>query len=322
MPFLHPPTFLKPLRQASAMQQSLVKDFGPASMSQSSMPDLPPMLLLAFLALTARFHPTLIAHHSPATANKPSNPRVASEYYAAAAKAKLIGKDGDEIGTPEIERVHALLMLTLHDWGNCEGAKAWMSLGSALRYAQLLGLQYEDALDDQPFALSQKLRLEPAQVVSNGSSWDTSNSSDAFIEQEIRRRTYWSIFVMDRYLSSGKYRPHMVHAHDLHIQLPSSERAFLFGEKVRTLMLGEEEHGPGRAEFETPRRYSDLAHTNGEQHWSPAVPRESPRVKEEDKDGELGRWEVGPDEGLNSRFVKALELFGKLVKWTCSGGRR
>ncbi|MBE7182452.1 MAG: fungal specific transcription factor domain-containing protein, partial [Terriglobus roseus] len=182
--------------------------------------------------------------------------------------------------------------------------------------------QFEDELDDQPFALSQKLRLEPTQVVSNGSSWDTGSQSDAFIEREIRRRTFWSIFVMDRYVSSGKYRPHTIHAQDVHIQLPSSERAFLFGEKVRTLKLGEEEHPTGRSEVETPRRYTDFAHTNGEQHWSPSIARESPRVKDEDRDSELGRWEVGTDEGLTSRFVKALELFGKLVKWACAGGRR
>lgn len=126
---------------------------------------------------------------------------------------------------------------------------------------------------------------------------------------------------MDRYLSSGKYRPQMLHAHELRIQLPASERAFLFAEKVRTLMLGEEDRsvsGPGRAEVQNQRQQSVMLGTTGtpEPNMAP-----SPRSTSRDEE-EKGRLEVGSDEGLISRYVKILEIYGKVVKWSCAGGRR
>lgn len=319
MPFLHPPTFLRPLRQANAAQQY---DTTPGG--APVLPDLSPVLLLSFLALTARHHPVLIAHHSPPSSSRPSNPRIASEYYAAAAKSRLAGNLGDSLGTTDIERLQALLMLALFDWSNCQGAKAWISLGVALRYAQLLGLQYEDELDDQPRALSLKVKSEAAQIVPESGSWETTGKSDTFVEREVRRRIFWSCFIMDRYLSSGKYRPQMVQVQDVRIQLPSSERAFLFGERVRTLMLDEDANHPGRGGVDSLKRGSDMPYQNGERSWASSPMNRLPQFKQEDNatEAEKGRWEVGPDEGLTSRFVKVLDIYGKLVKWTCAGGRR
>ncbi|KAJ9667435.1 hypothetical protein H2201_002303 [Coniosporium apollinis] len=117
----------------------------------------------------------------------------------------------------------------------------------------------------------------------------------AFIEQEIRRRTFWSCFAMDRYLSSGKYRPQMLNVNDLQVQLPSSERAFLFGEKVRTLQLGEELNDmTGKVEAENQRRSSMPLGVN----------------REGSGNEENGRWEVGVDEGALSRYLKILDLYG------------
>ncbi|KAK5003346.1 hypothetical protein LTR60_006859, partial [Cryomyces antarcticus] len=87
--------------------------------------------LLAFLALTARFHPVIIAHHSPATSTRPSNPIVASEYYANAANARVAGSYDDNLGALDVERIQALLMLGLHEWGMCRGARAWITVGVA-----------------------------------------------------------------------------------------------------------------------------------------------------------------------------------------------
>lgn len=329
MPFLHPPMFLKPLRQASVIQPPN-KEFGQTPPDSNVLPPYSPMLLLAFLALTARYHPQLVAHHSPPSASRPSNPRIASEYYAAAAKSRLAGNLGDGLGTPEIERVQSLMMLALFDWSNCQGAKAWVSIGVALRYAQILGLQYEADLDDQPLALNHSMQEEAHQlgVKANGKIWESGEKGDAFIDLEVRRRTFWSCFVMDRYMSSGKFRPQMINARDVRIQLPSSERTFLFGERVRTLLLSDGlDDVEGRAEVETQRRYSEAPHhLNGDKRTSPPS-RGSPTFSKinheaDEHDAEKGRWEVGPDEGITSRFVKVLDLYGKLIKWSCRGGRR
>ncbi|KAK3058391.1 hypothetical protein LTR53_020441, partial [Teratosphaeriaceae sp. CCFEE 6253] len=100
---------------------------------------------------------------------------------------------------------------------------------------------------------------------------------------------------MDRYLSSGKYRPQMLHAHELRIQLPASERSFLFAEKVRTLMLGEENRAvAGRAEVQNHRHASVMLGTSETPERSTTW---SPR-DQKDNDEESGRLEVGADEGL------------------------
>lgn len=306
LPFLHPPTFLKPLRQFAS----------PVGSTDAPTKVCPPgsqLLLLAFLALTARFHPTLVDLHSPATCNRPSNPIVAAEYYASAAKAHVAGNSGDGLGMASLDRAHSLLMLGLHEWGMCRGSKAWVMVGVAVRIVQVLGLQYEEDLDDMPLSCSKAFSLESSLLGVKPVRQDSKpvhGKSDAFVEQEIRRRTFWSCFIMDRMLSSGKYRPQMLHVADVRVQLPSSERAFLFAEKVRTLLLGEGmEAVASRSEVEHQRRASVILSQGKD---------DSRRSSDED----LGRWEVGQDEGALSRYVKALDLYGKFVKWSCAGGRR
>ncbi|KAL9097063.1 MAG: hypothetical protein Q9165_001027 [Trypethelium subeluteriae] len=83
------------------------------------------------------------------------------------------------------------------------------------------------------------LGIEAQQLGIKAEKLTRTKQSDAFVEQEIRRRTFWSCFIMDRYLSSGKYRPQMLSVKDLRIQLPSSEKAFLFGEKARLKTEGD-----------------------------------------------------------------------------------
>ena len=317
LPFLHPPTFLKPLRQAGMQPPS--NNSSSSNANAAVRPPASPEFLLAFLALTARFHPKLIAHHSPATSTRPSNPLIASEYYASAAHERSLNTWADN-RVVDIERIQLTLMLGLHEWGMCRGGKAWLIIGVAIRAAQAIGLQYELDLDDEPMSRSRALGCEAERLgIASGrknSNGDAIVSEEAFIQQEVRRRTFWSCYIMDRYLSSGKYRPQMLHANELRIQLPASERSFLFAEKVRTLMLGEEEHMVGRAEVQTQRQQSVMIGNGNTPERDPVL---SPRREGED---EKGRLEVGADEGLVSRYVKILEIYGRVVQWSCAGGRR
>ncbi|KAF2460968.1 fungal-specific transcription factor domain-containing protein [Lineolata rhizophorae] len=332
LPFVHPPTFLKPLRQGTL--HSHQNDYGTPSQDRPSpapMPPGSPPLLLSFLALTARFHPQLVAYHSPSSVGRPSNPLAASEYYCAAARSRLSGTAGDAMGSPTLERCQAFLMLGLHEWGMCRGVKAWIAVGIAIRSAQVLGLQFERDLDDEPMARSFALSSEAEHmgIAPSKSASQAFGKSEAFIEQEIKRRTFWSCFLMDRYLSSGKYRPQMLSVKDLRVQLPSSDRAFHFGEKVRTLLLNEEsEEVAGRAEIQSVRQATRLLgssagassrSSNADANGGFTNPFADSQSKE---DEENGRWEVGPDEGVLSRYVKLVDLYGRIVRWSCSGGRR
>jgi len=319
----------------SSVPQS--QDFGIAQQGTSPpnplLPPAHPLLLLGFLTLTARFHPQLVAHHSPSSSTRPSNPLIASEYYAAALRARMTGTFGEGLGHPHLARAQALAMIAMHEWGNCEGAKAFISLGVAVRYAQLLGLQYQDDLDDEPQARS--LAVSPNLSRSKGIDHEVAglgsgDDGDAFIEQEIRRRTFWSCFILDRYLSSGKHRPQMLRISDLRLQLPSSDRAFLFGVKVRTPLLTEDlDDGEARAGIQASRRISLLlAESNGDAHHGAGHSASSPgsyRNQESGHDADESRevrWETGPNEGAVSRYIKAIELYGRIAHWSCAGGRR
>ncbi|KAH7378529.1 hypothetical protein BKA64DRAFT_750261 [Cadophora sp. MPI-SDFR-AT-0126] len=136
MPFLHPPTFRKRMRQVSFPRDPCSKT--------TSDPQDGYLLLLGVLTLTARFHPDLIAYHSKSS--QPSDPLVASEYYATALASafKLTGRG---LTSPSLDSIQALLMLGLFEWGQDKGMRAWVYVGTAIRLAQSLGLAYEDDPD-------------------------------------------------------------------------------------------------------------------------------------------------------------------------------
>ncbi|KAI9797455.1 MAG: hypothetical protein M1833_005495 [Piccolia ochrophora] len=334
LPFLHPPSFLQPLQERSASGFAPTKEA--KELPQYESPASSTLIKLALLCLTARFHPQLAAHHSPATSSQPTNPVVASENYAAALKARLAGSSGDLVSLPSLERIQALLMLGLHEWGMCRGITAWLYVGVAVRMSQAMGLQFEVELDDEPLALSsamsneaQYLGVRPKRHIAQRRA---TLAAEDFVQQEIRRRTFWSCFLMDRYLSSGKYRPQMVNVKDLRIQLPSSDRAFLFGERVHTLLLGEESQG-NQPRHERPQtgRTVDSSIVSEEGSLCDPTTNEVPRGRDRDNHiGEQGsrargddaRWEVGPTEGCLSRVVRIVEIWGRIAKWSCAGGRR
>lgn len=183
-------------------------------------------------------------------------------------------------------------------------------------------MQFENDLDDMPQARSMALSTEAKHL---GLNPETAGSKlaavrgEAFIEQEVKRRTFWSCFIMDRYLSSGKYRPQILTVHELRIQLPSSDRAFLFGEKVRTELLSKEIDdlaSRSEAQGEQMTIASRGAHEYSHSHPSPSLG----APQRDEREGL--RWEVGTSEGVISRFIKALDLYGRIVKWSCAGGRR
>jgi hypothetical protein len=294
----------------------------PTSGASDARPPGSEDFLLAFLALTARFHPLLVAHHSPATASRPSNPLIASEYYANCANERQITLwPEQENHTNMIEGIQAGLMLGLHDWGMCRGHRAWMRVGVCIRSAQSMGLQYEKDLDDEPNSRSFALDVEAERMGINTDRMNLSNATtsdmDENIAQEVRRRTFWSCYIMDRYLSSGKYRPQMLFAPLLRTQLPASDRSFAFGEKVRTLMLNDlDGNGVNRAEVQSHRQA--MLNTGHQTEAADALSPNSMQDSETDK----GRLQAGVDEGLLSRYIKILEIYGKVVQWSCAGGRR
>ncbi|KAF2401550.1 hypothetical protein EJ06DRAFT_395846 [Trichodelitschia bisporula] len=305
LPFIHHPTFLKQLRQLTPAGE--VVDFNsPRPDRGSTMPPAPDFWLLGFLALTAKFHLLLVTHHSPRSATRPSNPLIASHYYASACRVRL-AMAASEDAPPDLHRIQALQMLAFHDWMSDQGLKAWSGTGTALRYAQSLGLHIEASLDDEPDARCVPLHYDPPDF-GGESRRSSSVTSIAFIESEVARRTFWSVFIFDRALSNSKYRPSVVHPVDVHVQLPSSEQTFTFGRAVRTACIVDKRGGHGT---------NGSAKVEGEPGHS-----RSKSLSHEPTDEGGVPWEQGPNEGVVSRYVKAIDLYGKILLYADWGGRK
>ncbi|KAL2846773.1 fungal-specific transcription factor domain-containing protein [Aspergillus pseudodeflectus] len=293
-----------------------------------------PLIPLGVLALTARFHPQLVAYHSPSSPGNPSNPVLASEYYATALRSRLAGVDGASLAVQDLTRVQALLMLALHEWGMCRGKSAWLYVGMAIRLSQAMGLPFELENDvfsrDAPPPRSPALKIEADMFgIRHRPTEQKEQTSDDEIAQETKRRTFWACFILDRCLSSGKYRPRMIRVKELGIQLPS-DNAFAFGERVRTSRLNEpaarrpQSFGSQGVQIPSIRQsiggFGDekLVQHNGSdgRPWSP-VSRRKDSAEEE-----IERWEIGADESVLSRVIRITRVWGSIAKWSCAGGRR
>lgn len=336
LPFLHPATFLGQIRQLStpAPPPPAAPMDGQDARSTANKTDPSASLIpLGVLALTARFHPPLVAYHSPASPGHPSNPLAASEYYATALRSRLAGLDGASLAMPDLSRVQALLMLALHEWGMCRGKSAWVYVGMAIRLAQAMGLPFELENEFPPREMSRSspgLKTEADHFGLPRRAEPKELTSDDIIAQETKRRTFWACFILDRCLSSGKYRPRMIRVKELGIQLPS-DNAFAFGERVRTARLNEptvrrpQSFGAQGVQIPSIRQsiggFGDekLPAANGTpdgKAWSPISRRKD--SSEEDVD----RWEVGAEESVLSRVIRIIRIWGSIAKWSCAGGRR
>ncbi|KAJ5585479.1 uncharacterized protein N7459_005279 [Penicillium hispanicum] len=334
LPFLHPATFLSQIRQLSTPAPLAVAplDGQDAPRNPSSKDPSSSLIPLGVLTLTARFHPPLVAYHSPASPGHPANPIDASEFYATALRSRLAGLDGASLAVPDLARVQALLMLALHEWGMCHGKSAWVYVGMAIRLAQAMGLPFELENEVPPRDTSHSspgLKAEADHFGLPRRVEFKEQTSDDIIAQETKRRTFWACFILDRCLSSGKYRPRMIRVKELEIQLPS-DNAFAFGERVRTARLNEPtvrrppSFGAQGMQIPSIRQslgFGDekLPTTNGTpdgKAWSPIS-----RRKDSSED-DVDRWEVGAEESVLSRVIRIIRVWGGIAKWSCAGGRR
>ncbi|KAJ5123587.1 Transcription factor [Penicillium atrosanguineum] len=331
LPFLHPATFLGQIRQLSTPAPVSMDGQDPTRLAAKLDPSAS-LIPLGVLALTARFHPPLVAYHSPASPSHSSNPLSASEYYATALRSRLAGLDGASLAVPDLARVQALLMLALHEWGMCRGKSAWVYVGMAIRLAQAMGLPFELENEFSPREMSRSSPGFKAEVIFGlpRRAEMKEQTSDDVISQETKRRTFWACFILDRCLSSGKYRPRMIRVKELGIQLPS-DNAFAFGERVRTARLNEptarrpQSFGSQGVQIPSIRQslggFGDdkMPATNGTpdgKSWSPIS-----RRKDSSED-DVDRWEVGAEESVLSRVIRIIRIWGSIAKWSCAGGRR
>ncbi|KAL9045434.1 MAG: hypothetical protein Q9214_001515, partial [Letrouitia sp. 1 TL-2023] len=174
----------------------------PSFMQRLRAGTVPPVLVLAVCAIAARFS----THPQFDTNDKDERTFLRGEEWAAPARdiaLKLYDK-------PNITILTVLLILGLHEFGTCQGGRSWMFGGMAMRMAYALQLHREMDKDQ----LDRKSNKDP---------------KFSAIDGEIRRRTMWSCFLMDRFNSSGTERPTCGSEEHIKVQLPIKESYFQMG---------------------------------------------------------------------------------------------
>jgi hypothetical protein len=172
-PLLHKPSFMRKLAQGK----------------------VPPVLVLAMCAISARFS---------------THPQLRTE--PCFLRGDTWGERAREIAlkrydAPNITILIVYLLLGLHEFGTCQGGRSWMFGGMAQRMAYALQLHKENEYDP----LVSEAERKPLSAT----------------DREIRRRTMWSCFLMDRFNSSGTDRPLFVHEQYIEVQLPVKEHLYL-----------------------------------------------------------------------------------------------
>jgi hypothetical protein len=255
-----------------------------------------PGLLLAFLTQTVRYHPDLVAHHG-------SKPTAAAEFFANATERCVKLTPGE----PSLEHIQTLLFLGFHRWTALTGSAGWLLIRSAGAHAQCLGYHIDEerewtAVRDRKKRLRERNQKTDAKIQHNALA-----QQENFLDCEIQRRTFWSCFLMDRWMSCGKRRPQLFDVHDIETQLPCSDIAFMNGQTVRTRMLGESDEAYARRRQDEDARRSDID-GNSDHHEGVAI--------------DTVQWEVGKDEGELSLYIQGTDCFGKISNWSNKGGRR
>ncbi len=145
--------------------------------------------------------------------------QAACDHFCGATLSLLV----PDIDKPSIPRIQAFLMVGLHLWGSQQGASAWIYVGIAIRMVQVLNLS-----NSSEYPSPEKLNVE---------QW---------IIHENKRRTFWSAYLMDRFLSNGRGRPQTLNNRDISIPLPADNTDYTYGtpeQQSRYLTSPDPPHG-------------------------------------------------------------------------------
>ncbi|KAF2202840.1 hypothetical protein GQ43DRAFT_297123 [Delitschia confertaspora ATCC 74209] len=193
------------------------------------------ILVDAVCALAARFstHPMLTGSqdgHKKAESEKSSiQPWEYGQAFAQRAKSAI----PDSFPCPSVAVVQAALLLAYDEFGASRDSGLWMYLGICIRMAQdlgmhtLEGLKYEgrDGPNPKSVRMTPNKNGEPVQPSPTSVPGRRPSTGHAAEEQRAFERerldTFWSIFFLDRAISSGTGRPVTLRDKDIAISFPS-----------------------------------------------------------------------------------------------------
>jgi hypothetical protein len=186
------------------------------------------ILVDAVCALAARFstHPMLIGNGEPLRGAENGTSRVQPSEYGQAFAQRAKSAIPDAFPCPSVAVVQAALLLAYDEFGASRDSGLWMYLGIAIRMAQDLGMQTLQGLKFEGFAgptpkslktdLNGRETHTPSSFVSNNPEEQEQRAA----ERE-RLDTFWSVFFLDRVISSGTGRPVTLRDRDIEISFPS-----------------------------------------------------------------------------------------------------
>jgi hypothetical protein len=175
-------------------------------MNQIRQNKVSPILVYAMCSVSARYS------KNPSIIREP--PYKSGEPFASVAINNYLF---DTFDVPSVEHVQALILLTKHMYGIGKGPRAWMFTGMAVRMAQELGLHKVD----------------------EAGSKSPKSSEILFIQKEIRRRTFWSCFLLDRFAACALGRPTLIDEEDCDLRLPCHEEIWNLEHPFESPLIGE-----------------------------------------------------------------------------------
>ncbi|KAH8646242.1 fungal-specific transcription factor domain-containing protein [Xylariales sp. PMI_506] len=155
-------------------------------------------LLLSILALVSRSIPEFADDSRSLT-------EVSDEF------AELARRELDQISdAPSLVGVQCALILCIYEIGEGSEHRGWLRLGWAARSTQLLQLHRQDS--------------SPNQL-----DWGNLAPPNSSTLAEVRRRTFWCCFCLERLLANGRDRIAVFLAEDITTRLPLSDEDFIYG---------------------------------------------------------------------------------------------
>ncbi|WVR00390.1 hypothetical protein IAU59_007533 [Kwoniella sp. CBS 9459] len=150
-------------------------------------------LLLAICSIAAPFTPSLVSRYK--------GKKRATDFFLSRAD-RLLGK---EMVEPSLERAQAFLLLGVTEWGQGNGSKAWMLIGTAVRMAGFLGLHRESTYHLPPNPSPETfIESEVARGASGGYASSVQGEKSLFASL-VQVKILWSLTARQACRGSGRF---------------------------------------------------------------------------------------------------------------------
>ncbi|KAJ5643265.1 uncharacterized protein N7484_005772 [Penicillium longicatenatum] len=155
-----------------------------------SISNLPVGNMVARTAIVLMIYAVSTLHQDPESAAVAEAHSKSEHWFTAAKYLSSL-----ESGPPRLETIQVRLIQCLYLLSSSRANECWYSFGTALQVVTALGLH----------------RKWPAKISKNGCS---------SLELELRKRIFWSVYTLDKYLSIMFGRPRLLHDEDIDQELP------------------------------------------------------------------------------------------------------